>query len=808
MFVVSTVKAVDPTPSLNTTYCRFYPDGQAGAVVGNVTISSNCVIYGDQDGVVDGNINILPSARVTLYRTLVFSPGYSVNIQTGGIVYINTGGMMKQGEICIKDNDNDGYADTKTLDKDPYGVSLINPITQIDQQVITSGTCPNLYRLRENMNNLTVVDNDPNPNTTDVTKLSTSDREMLRLGFELNGITDVEAAVGDVQIINKNLLVCTASGCPATTFNPLTGNLYVASNVGIGTASPNAKLDVAGGNVIAEQAIYVRHIDGKNWNNNDTVGDLYLQYNNSTYNTNIGNGKFLVRGSDGNVGIGTPSPVTALDVRSGSGRITANALFFYGSGNAPGDGLPYARLTENYGMRFSSPDTRWALSTSGSFYAGYVPDGVDRGAGNIYASGNVGIGTTGPGQKLDVNGQSIFGLSTHTYLYLRDDESTSGSKSIHANSNVIGFLSGAGSWLSRWDNAGNQVNTGTVTAPTFSGALSGNATTATTLATNGAVSFTTDNSGIHAINAESTGSNVRLGAAWQRPGIYNGTSITIGSEDAIYFVTRNVERARIDSSNNLYVSSDIKCAACPNWLSTMNSWLNQSVTSGASPTFNSWTTNGRNNSNEWIQFNNYTGLYSPLNNAHFFPNNGSYGSWKIEGTRGGWAGIEFPSGAGNISLMIGQGGWGGMTTGMHANNYGWLWRFDHSRLYADYANFAGTVTAASDVRNKTNIQTLPENTLEKVLTLRGVSFNWNAEYLKKHIDIPNTGQIGVIAQEVEKIFPELVETDTDGYKSVDYTRLGPILIEAIKEQQTEIDSLKQQVTDLNQRLINIESKLK
>ncbi|HBN86653.1 TPA: hypothetical protein DDZ49_00570 [Candidatus Wolfebacteria bacterium] len=60
-------------------------------------------------------------------------------------------------------------------------------------------------------------------------------------------------------------------------------------------------------------------------------------------------------------------------------------------------------------------------------------------------------------------GDVIFGPLASTRIYLRDDESTSGAKSIHANSNVIGFLTGAGSWQSYWDNSGNQYNTGAIT---------------------------------------------------------------------------------------------------------------------------------------------------------------------------------------------------------------------------------------------------------------------------------------------------------------------------------------------------------
>ncbi len=96
-----------------------------------------------------------------------------------------------------------------------------------------------------------------------------------------------------------------------------------------------------------------------------------------------------------------------LDVRSGVGRIVGNALYFWGSGR-PNNDLPYARLLESWGMRFDSPDKRWQLSTSGSFLVGYQPQGSDWGTGNIYASGNVGIGTTDTkGYKLAVNGRIL-----------------------------------------------------------------------------------------------------------------------------------------------------------------------------------------------------------------------------------------------------------------------------------------------------------------------------------------------------------------------------------------------------------------
>ena len=105
----------------------------------------------------------------------------------------------------------------------------------------------------------------------------------------------------------------------------------------------------------------------------------------------------------------------------------------------------------------------------------------------------------------------------------------------------------------------------------------------------------------------------------------------------------------------------------------------------------------------------------------------------------------------------------------------------------------GTITP-SDIRFKKNILPL-QNGLQKILALNGITYYWRAdEFTDKGFD--NSQQIGFIAQEVEKIFPQLVVTGTDGYKGVDYTKLIPVMVEAIKEQQKQIDELKKIVARL------------
>jgi len=100
-----------------------------------------------------------------------------------------------------------------------------------------------------------------------------------------------------------------------------------------------------------------------------------------------------------------------------------------------------------------------------------------------------------------------------------------------------------------------------------------------------------------------------------------------------------------------------------------------------------------------------------------------------------------------------------------------------------------TAFYSSDERLKDNVQVIT-NALAKVLQIRGVEFDWNnltepedGYFVRKH-------DVGVIAQEIEKVLPEVVGTRENGIKAVKYDRIIPLLIEAIKELKAEVDVLK------------------
>ena len=96
---------------------------------------------------------------------------------------------------------------------------------------------------------------------------------------------------------------------------------------------------------------------------------------------------------------------------------------------------------------------------------------------------------------------------------------------------------------------------------------------------------------------------------------------------------------------------------------------------------------------------------------------------------------------------------------------------------------ATTVNSLSDRSHKTNIRPI-EDSVALVQRLQGVRFDWLEN---------NKPSIGVIAQEVEEVLPEVVETNEDGTKSVSYGNIVGLLIEAIKEQQIRIEELEKRL---------------
>jgi hypothetical protein len=98
--------------------------------------------------------------------------------------------------------------------------------------------------------------------------------------------------------------------------------------------------------------------------------------------------------------------------------------------------------------------------------------------------------------------------------------------------------------------------------------------------------------------------------------------------------------------------------------------------------------------------------------------------------------------------------------------------------------------STSDIRLKENIVPIP-NALDKISKISGNTYDWRVELKDVHGYEGN--DVGVIAQEVEAVLPQLVQDRDNGYKAVKYDKLVALLIQGIKEQQLQIEELKAKI---------------
>jgi hypothetical protein len=189
-----------------------------------------------------------------------------------------------------------------------------------------------------------------------------------------------------------------------------------------------------------------------------------------------------------------------------------------------------------------------------------------------------------------------------------------------------------------------------------------------------------------------------------------------------------------------------------------------------------WTTVGTANAAQWMADNNGTYPFRPHAIVKC-SNPGSYRYYRVQAY--GWT---------NNYLLIHN--WGLFTGGAMTDIY-------NDGVTTGGAVYAGgDVTAYSDISVKENIRPII-NSLEKITKSRGVLYD--------RIDSGAKNNIGFIAQELEINFPELIHTNDDGTKGVKYQNATAILFEAIKEQQTQIESQKSEIDelkDLVKQLIN------
>ena len=125
------------------------------------------------------------------------------------------------------------------------------------------------------------------------------------------------------------------------------------------------------------------------------------------------------------------------------------------------------------------------------------------------------------------------------------------------------------------------------------------------------------------------------------------------------------------------------------------------------------------------------------------------------------------------------------------------------KLHVEGNVYAHNFWTPSDLRFKEDFIEI-ENALENVLKLSAKYYYYKTSLDFKDRGFPTSKQIGFIAQDLMKIYPEIVTEGKDGYLKVDYPKLTPILVEAIKEQNSEIKSLKKELNEIKS-ILNLET---
>jgi hypothetical protein len=130
--------------------------------------------------------------------------------------------------------------------------------------------------------------------------------------------------------------------------------------------------------------------------------------------------------------------------------------------------------------------------------------------------------------------------------------------------------------------------------------------------------------------------------------------------------------------------------------------------------------------------------------------------------------------------------------------------------YQTLSQLNTNLAGASDIRFKKNIKIIP-NAIEKIKTINGYTFDWDSENEDYNYSEKEGRDAGIIAQEIQKVLPEIVQiatvdrdeegksTSGKNYLSVDYKKIIPLLIQGIKEQETSIQELEARIKELENK---------
>lgn len=574
-------------------------------------------------------------------------------------------------------------------------------------------------------------------------------------------------------------------------------NQLVASggSVGIGTASPQAKLDVAGDVFMTGGSGVYRYFrtDSDHLRFNKKAGSQNFYFSKTTDGlTDAGLVELMTVTDAGRVGIGTSAPDMTLDVAGGvrvSGNLTPSA----------GAGI---EMIYNSNVGYIFPYDRTAGAGRDLILG-------NSGAGlTVKNGGNVGIGTTSPTYNLAVFGNSS---ATMTNSMVYNDNGTNGRAHLLVGNNGAGHINlisnrNATSYLGVAQNTVGLV--ADYSPMVFATGTSNSATERMRIDSSGNVGIGTANAqrilhvatnGSTEILSESTAvASGTVGRIWRTridPATANFNIDALngamsGGNSAMTMTPAGAIGIGIASpGEKLHVAAGDSSMAIFGPNATWSSYLrvgsgNSAISSGVAQVVS---TNGNlhldSGTGQDVYLQHFTGrnVFSNLNGGSMGIGTPSPNA-RLTVSVGSNNAITAYSGDGSYHAVHGQnqatGAWGSLGY----SNYG-IYCIGNCGGNTGWNNF-------SDRRLKEHISPL-KSSLEKVTSLQGVEYDWKDEQqhrLSGH-------QMGLIAQDVEKVFPEAVKTDKNnkklegGVKSLEYTMLIAPIIEAIKELNAQVQKM-------------------
>jgi hypothetical protein len=535
---------------------------------------------------------------------------------------------------------------------------------------------------------------------------------------------------------------------------------FVEAQTGIGTTTPINKLDIFA--VKADPATTGSTANG-NLRLGATVGDQVLDFglsssstyswlqarNKTAYGTNY---NLVFNPNGGQVGIGTTSPTSTLTIGNATGTIGGEILL-----NPTSTQYEGGQIAIKKSLVGSTVD--WTIdqygSTSSNARLRFFSGANEANGINILENGNIGLGTSAPTAKLNLSGGGIrihtgFGNSAARPAL---NTSTIGNYEIRAVGGVAqadatddGFLR-----LS----AGGGTNSNAQVSIDLSG---------------------------YSVNDEMNNNIVMRTLGFERFRIASNGKIGLGTSSP--GTSLHIENGNNFGTPANTTSPSIYVINNNNASSTANSTITaRTAGTGGGKPYYSLDVSGA--------FGYSMGVNNPTDQLII------NASW------------DFNTTATNNAIIINRTGQTRVAIPYYAGSYqndwvsGWgggLATYDISASGIYY----NVLVQRSDRRLKNRINEIGNEVIERYLNLRPINYFWNQDKPRD-----TNLQYGLIAQEVEKLFPEIVLTASDSMqtKSVNYQALHAISLKVIQAQQIEIDALKKKQLDIEQRLLKLEAKL-